>query len=340
MEKDMSRVRDLSEFFEHLPVPLYRSAPDGALLAGNAALAQILGFESMEALRGHSGSVNAFYPDPAAREVWIETIRAEGTAHDFDVELRRVDGQIVWVRDTARAVYDDDGGLRYFEGCLTDVTDRIRLERSRDQFIATVSHELRTPITAIFGLSREMENAYASFEEEDKKEMIGLVAREAEEASWLIEDLLVAHRADFADVKFSLDSFPILDEIRRVAESVDGKFALTGAENAVVVADPLRTRQIVRNLLTNAVRYGGSEASIEIEQAGDVVKVAVCDSGEPIDGATLEYIFEPFVGTPQNTQSVGLGLWISRRLSELMGGSIQYRHDGARSQFILTLPAG
>ncbi len=336
----MSRVRDLSEFFEHLPVPLYRSAPDGDLLAGNVALAQILGFESIEALRAHSGSVDTFYPDPAARQVWIEAVLAEGTAHNFDVELRRVDGQVVWVRDTARAVYDDDGGLRYFEGCLIDVTDRIRLERSRDQFIATVSHELRTPITAIFGLSTEMESAYASFEDEDKKEMIALVAREAEEASWLIEDLLVAHRADFADVKFSLDSFPILEEIKRVADSVDSKFTITGAENAVVVADPLRTRQIVRNLLTNAVRYGGSEASIEIEQTGGMVKIAVCDSGEPIEAATLEYIFEPFVGTPQNTQSVGLGLWISRRLSELMGGSVQYSHDGDRSQFILTLPAG
>jgi len=336
----MSRVRDLSEFFEHLPVPLYRSAPDGALLAGNTALARILGFESMEALRGHSGSVNDFYPDPAAREVWVETVRADGTAHDFDVELRRHDGQVVWVRDTARAVYDEEGELRYFEGCLIDVTDRIRLERSRDQFIATVSHELRTPITAIFGLSKEMASAYASFAEEDKKEMIALVAHEAEEASWLIEDLLVAHRADFADVKFSMDSFPILDEIRRVAESVDSKFTIIGEEGILVVADPLRTRQIVRNLLTNAVRYGGSEASIEVEQTGEMVKVSVCDSGEPIDDATLEYIFEPFVGTPQNTQSVGLGLWISRRLSELMGGSIQYRHDGERSEFILTLPAG
>lgn len=337
----MSRVRDLSAFFEHLPVPLYRSAPDGALLAGNTALARILGFESMEALRGHSGSVNTFYPDPAARQVWIETILADGIAHDFDVELRRHDGQIVWVRDTARAVYDEDSGdLRYFEGCLIDVTDRIRLERSRDQFIATVSHELRTPITAIFGLSTEMESAYSSFEEEDKKEMIALVAREAEEASWLIEDLLVAHRADFADVKFSMDSFPILEEIRRVADTVDSKFTITGAEGTVVIADPLRTRQIVRNLLTNAVRYGGSEVTIEIERVGDVVKVSVCDSGEPIGEATLEYIFEPFVGTPQNTQSVGLGLWISRRLSELMGGSIQYHHDGERSQFILTLPAG
>jgi signal transduction histidine kinase len=54
----------------------------------------------------------------------------------------------------------------------------------------------------------------------------------------------------------------------------------------------------------------------------------------------LEYIFEPFVGTPQHSQSVGLGLWISRRLSELMGGTIRYEHDGQRSKFILTLPAG
>ncbi|MEX1038296.1 MAG: PAS domain-containing sensor histidine kinase [Acidimicrobiia bacterium] len=336
----MSRVRELSEFFENLPVPLYRSDPDGALLAGNLALAQILGFGSMEALRTSTGSVVGFYTDPAARQIWLDKIREQGTVHDFDVELRRPDGQIVWVRDTARAVYADNGETRHFEGCLIDVTDRIRLERSRDQFLATVSHELRTPITAIFGLSAEMQNSYSSFAEDERKEMISLVSREAEEASWLIEDLLVAHRADFADVKFSIDSFNLLDEIRRVADTVDSKFTIVGGEGTVVNADPLRTRQIVRNLLTNAVRYGGSEASIEITQHRDEVRVAVCDSGDPIDEATLEYIFEPFVGNPQHSQSVGLGLWISRRLSELMGGSISYNHDGGRSQFILTLPAG
>jgi PAS domain S-box-containing protein len=336
----MSRVRDLSEFFEHLPVPLYRSAPDGALLAGNLALAQILGFESMEALRTHTGAVNDFYPDPTARDVWLDTILAEGTAHDFDVELRRQDGQVVWVRDTARAVYDEDGSLRYFEGCLIDVTDRIKLERSRDQFIATVSHELRSPITAIFGLSTEMENAYASFDEEERKEMIALVASEAEEASWLIEDLLVAHRADFADVTISTESFQLLDEVKRVADSVNSKFMIYGDDSILVSGDPLRARQIIRNLLTNAIRYGGAETSIEFDRQGDEVSIAVCDSGSPIDESTLEYIFEPFVGTPKHSQSVGLGLWISRRLSELMGGTIRYEHDGQRSKFILTLPSG
>jgi PAS domain S-box-containing protein len=326
---DMSRVRDLSEFFEHLPVPLYRSAPDGALLAGNLALAQILGFDSMEALRGYTGAVNDFYPDPTARDVWLDTILAEGTAHDFDVELRRQDGQVVWVRDTARAVYGEDGNLRYFEGCLIDVTDRIKLERSRDQFIATVSHELRSPITAIFGLSTEMENAYASFDEEERKEMIGL-----------IEDLLVAHRADFADVTISTESFQLLDEVKRVADSVNSEFMIYGDESILVSGDPLRARQIIRNLLTNAIRYGGSETSIEFDRQGDWVSIAVCDSGSPIDESTLEYIFEPFVGTPQHSQSVGLGLWISRRLSELMGGTIRYEHDGQRSKFILTLPSG
>jgi PAS domain S-box-containing protein len=337
---DMSRVRDLSEFFENLPVPLYRSAPDGALLAGNLALAQILGFESMEGLRAHTGTVNDFYPDPTARDVWLDTILAEGTARDFDVELRRQDGQVVWVRDTARAVYDEDGNLRYFEGCLFDVTDRIKLERSRDQFIATVSHELRSPITAIFGLSTEMKNAYASFEEEEREQMIALVASEAEEASWLIEDLLVAHRADFADVTISTESFRLIDEIKRVADSVNSEFVIHGDDDILVFGDPLRARQIIRNLLTNAIRYGGSEMSIEFDRHGDRVDIAVCDSGDPIDESTLEYIFEPFVGTPRYSQSVGLGLWISRRLSELMGGSIRYEHDGQRSKFVLTLRAG
>lgn len=336
----MSRVRELSEFFEYLPVPLYRSTADGTLLAGNRALAEILGFANLEELRAHTRSVTGFYTDPSARDVWLAAIEASGTVRDFDVELRRKDGQVLWVRDTARAVLDDDGTIRHFEGCLIDVTDRIRLERSRDRFVATVSHELRSPITAIFGLGSELSARYSSFTEAERSEMMRLITREAEEASWLIEDLLVAHRDDLAGVSIASETFPIVGEVRRVLGGIGADVAVTGGEDLTVSADPLRARQILRNLITNAIRYGGDETNIEIRAANGHVAIAVCDSGEPIDEDLLEHIFEPFVSSRGHAQSIGLGLWISRRLAELMGGSVAYRHDGERSSFVLTLPAG
>ncbi|REK23315.1 MAG: PAS domain S-box protein [Actinobacteria bacterium] len=335
----MSRVRELNDFFEYLPVPLYRSARDGELLAGNRALSDIFGFDSVEEMRAHSDEVTGFYTDPSVRETWLAEIIEKGVVHDFDVELRRRDGQVMWVRDTARAVYDENGDIRYFEGCLIDVTERVRLERSRDRFIATVSHELRSPITAIFGLGSELQNRYDEFEEPDRIDMIKLMTREAEEASWLIEDLLVAHREDLAGVSISPDVFPIAVEVGRVMEGVEAEMAVAGGDGLSVKADPLRTRQILRNLVTNAVRYGGPEGKIEITSDNGFVAVAVCDSGEPIDEATLQSIFEPFVTARSHAQSVGLGLWISRRLAELMDGSVGYEHDGHHSKFVLRLPS-
>ena len=334
----MSRVRELSDFFEHLPVPLYRSAPDGALLAGNQALAGILGYESIEEVREAADAVTGFYTDPAVRDEWTATIESQGVVRDFDVELRRKDGQILWVRDTARAVFDESGNVKYYEGCLIDVTDRVRLERSRDRFIATVSHELRSPITAIYGLGREMEERRETFSDEEMGEMISLMTREAEEASWLIEDLLVAHRDDLGSVPIHEESFSLLNEVRRVVESVEANVPIDGGEGLEVYADPLRTRQILRNLVTNAERYGGDEVRVQIDSDNGSAQVAVCDSGDPIDNETLDHIFQPFVTAQRHAQSVGLGLWISSRLAELMNGGIVYEHDGNDSRFILSLP--
>ncbi len=335
----MSRVSELSDFFELLPVPLYRSAPDGTLLAGNRALANVLGFDTMEELLEETTSVANLWVNPGERQRWVLAFESHRTIRDFDVQLERSDGTTIWVHDTARAVMDDKGEILHFEGCLFDVTDRIRLERSRDQFIATVSHELRNPIAAIFGLSAELDSNLDQFDEAEKTEMISLIAREAEEASWLIEDLLVAHREDLQGVAVNPVSFSISDEISRICEGIPTTVDVLDPGRATVRADPLRTRQILRNLLTNAVKYGGPEIRVIVSQENREVAVEVCDTGNAIEPETLQRIFEPFASSQSHPGSVGLGLWISKRLAELMGGTITYRYRSGESCFQLTLPA-
>lgn len=336
----MSRVQALKTFFSLLPVPLYRSSPDGTLLVGNEALARLLGYESSEQMLTERKRVNSYFINPEERNRWMEQISNSRVVYDFDIELQRRDGTGIWVRDTARVVTDENGDVIYFEGALIDVTDRVLLQRSKDEFVATVSHEVRNPIAVVLGMGRELANDYDSFSDEERREMIQLIAREADEASWLIDDLLVAHHADSNQVSFEIEPIDVLAEVERVISVFDGTVNLDGGHGVKAMADSGRVRQIIRNLVSNARRYGGGDIRIGILSVDETVVIKVSDSGGPIPPESLDQIFEPFGRAPgtQNARSVGLGLTVCKTLAELMGGTLRYAHEDGRSCFRLALP--
>ena len=337
----MSGIESLGAFFSLLPVPLYRSAPDGTLLAGNEALASLLGYPGAEQMLAERDMVHSYFADPDARDRWVDAIEEAGVVYEFDVELLRRDGTSIWVRDTARAVHDEAGDVVHFEGSLVDVTDRIVLQRSKEIFVATVSHELRHPISVILGMGHELDARYDSFSEGERREMISLIAREADEASWLIEDLLVAQHSDSDQISTGIELFRVLPEIERVVDVLDADVTVVCPPSTRVLGDPGRTRQIIRNLLSNATRYGGDSIQLVVRTEGNVVLIEISDSGGPIPAEYLEKIFLPF-GTVPGTihpRSVGLGLTVCRRLAEAMGGTLSYEHQSGWSTFRLGLRA-
>jgi two-component system OmpR family sensor kinase len=108
------------------------------------------------------------------------------------------------------------------------------------------------------------------------------------------------------------------------------------------IADPIRVRQVLRNLLSNAGRYGGDSIVVELEQDGPVVKVVVSDNGRGVPPADRERIFEPYHRSrPEDglTAAIGVGLTVARRLARLMDGELTYSYVEGRSRFELSLPA-
>ncbi len=335
-------IGGIEELFARLPVALYRSSPDGALLAGNPALARLLGYETVEELGETVGSVASVYVDPSKRDVWLAQIAESGEVRDFDVEFKKRDGDTVWVQDTARAVYDSDGQIIYCEGALIDVTEKVKAKKARDEFVATVSHELRNPISVLLGLAQELAADYDGFSESERREIAGVMAGQADDASWIIEDLLVAYREDVSRVSVATESFDVVNEIERVLEGEDAGITLDIDDEARMVSgDPRRTRQILRNLVSNAVRYGGEEVMLATRRKGDEIEILVCDSGEPLDPDEAQRIFESYERGSGllDARSVGLGLSVARKLATLMNGSLIYRHERGYSSFIVTLPA-
>lgn len=222
------------------------------------------------------------------------------------------------------------------------------LARSKDQLIASVSHELRTPLTVVVGLADELNHGLDRFSETERDEIVALMARQSHDVADIVEDLLVAARASVGDIVIDRDGIKILDEVKRVVDDqsalhLDTDVAIEiDGEPAIAIADASRVRQILRNLLTNAVRYGGDRILVNVTSSATEVTVEVRDNGSGIPMTFENRVFEPFArahverGQPN---SVGIGLTVSLELAQLMEGDLVYRRDKADTVFALTLPA-
>ena len=221
--------------------------------------------------------------------------------------------------------------------------DLERSLKSKDELIATVSHELRTPLTTVVGLSTELSQAYDHFTKDEARELLKMISDQSVEVATIVEDLLVAARAESGSLKVSMEPVDLHLEAKttlrglEIEEEVD---CHTVGVVATALADSGRVRQILRNLLVNGKRYGASPIRVIVCDRDDLVAVEVRDHGEPIPAEERDAIFERYYRarqTPGVTASVGLGLTVSRELARIMGGDLTYHHDG-ESVFTLTLP--
>jgi PAS domain S-box-containing protein len=234
---------------------------------------------------------------------------------------------------------DDDTYLLAVSAVLAAAIERAEAARrleamveSKDEFIASVSHEVRTPLTVVAGMAQELAERWESFSNDEVDEFLGLIVEQSRDMRDLIEDLLVAARADLGKIHVQVAPVPLLAEVRAVVSAMtdaDRDRIAVGEADAIGMVDPVRFRQIVRNLLTNAIRYGGPHIEVAISCDADEVTVAVGDDGQGVPEDKKELIFEAFEGAHEGVApgSIGLGLAVSRKLAELMGGRLGYGHD-------------
>ncbi len=228
---------------------------------------------------------------------------------------------------------------------LDDAEQLKASNESKDRLLASVSHEIRTPLTAIVGLSEEIVASQEGLTPEDVEDLISIIARQSRELAELVEDLLVASRADFGNLSIRPEPVDLLGQARRVIEGVreshpSAKAITVDGPEVRAWADPLRVRQIVRNLLSNAIKYGGERIAVLVERRADSVAFMVADDGPGVAPGETDLIFERYyraTDSPTLPGSVGIGLSVSRQLAEMMGGSLEYV-AGSPGRFVLTLP--
>jgi signal transduction histidine kinase len=261
-----------------------------------------------------------------------------------DIPYATLKGRSIWLQARGVDTSSGDPATTILVG-LADVTHikarqeaMAELVKAKDEFIAKVSHELRTPLTAVLGLTTEI-NAMEPMSPEERAELLELVASQAQEMSNIVEDLLVASRAEIGMVSIEARVVDLEVELQSAIDGLGIEVAEVPATIPEAVADPGRVRQILRNLLTNASRYGGPVIRVTAGALFDLVWLEVRDNGAGVPSDRVPKIFEPY-GTAHSgvKGSVGLGLSVSRQLAELMNGSLTYRHDGDESVFRLELP--
>ncbi len=285
---------------------------------------------------------------PGVSEIFHEL--RTGNVWRGDINLRSPSGDLIPGSAVVVAHRDDNGMITHFSATFRDLVERVetqhRLEhlvKSKDEFVASVSHELRTPLTAVVGLAQELRKSWEMFATDEITEFIGLIADQATEVADIVEDLLVAARADIGKVAVRPEAVDIKDQIDGVIAALDTQDRTrisVDVSSTDVWADPTRLRQIIRNLLTNAIRYGGKDVRLTTSVIDGLMELRISDDGPGISPGLEETIFEPYArahkpGSQPN--SVGLGLTVSRHLARLMGGDLAYQRE-PMSTFLLTLP--
>jgi two-component system sensor histidine kinase MtrB len=234
-------------------------------------------------------------------------------------------------------IFQDKTGVRLAEQAVADVV------RDRSSFLASVSNELRTPLTAVLGYANLLAEPNPSLDEGVRTAMVQDMTDQAWDLAGIVEDLLAVARTEIGELSVVSVPVNLRANVSQVIESMGARSAqitVTGDNSISGLGDPARFRQIVRNLLSNALSHGAEPFGVEISGDDEQAVLVVSDGGRGVPEELLDSIFDQYVSGSDGDAPgrVGIGLWISRELTSLMGGRITYRRQGDSTVFRVAIP--
>jgi PAS domain S-box-containing protein len=367
LRRDAERAREhLTRTFEQAPVPIaVLEGPEHVFTLANPSYRLLVGGRALDGL-----SVREAFPELADQGIYelLDRVYASGetfVADELRIELRlRPDAEpeervlnFVYqpLRDAAGAVYA-------ISAVALDVTDQVRgreaaeaANRTKSEFLASMSHELRTPLNAISGYAELLLMGVRGPLPDEAKADIERMRRSGQHLLSLINDILNFARIEAGQLSYNLERVPVAELLMDLEALVAPQVAQRGLayqsrkgeSGLAVLADAEKTRQILLNLVTNAIKFTepGGSVKVSFHRADGGVRIRVRDTGRGIAPEQQARIFDPFVQidrhlTAESQQGVGLGLAISRDLARGMGGDLGVASTlGEGSTFTLWLPS-
>ena len=343
------------------------------IVDANPALCQMLGY-NREELCGKQFT-NYLSPQKGDLDLLRQMISGIDSNADRFVEKHRIemerlflhkDGGLVWTHLSVSVIRDSHGKPEFFLTMIEDITERKQTElklrasqaaaeagsRAKSEFLATMSHELRTPLNAIMGLSQLLQQEIVGTLNEKQQEYINCIYSSGEHLLALINDILDLSKVEAGKEELLLLPLLVTDICNSVISTVSDialdkglQFTSKIAPDAdICVADERRIKQMLLNLLTNAIKFTSKgEVSLEVKKVSDGITFTVADTGIGIDSNQFQFLFEPFkqLDSRLNRQyeGTGLGLALTRKLARLHGGNVTVESTlGEGSRFTLFLP--
>ncbi|MFN5084609.1 MAG: ATP-binding protein [Novosphingobium sp.] len=337
---------------------------EGVVTSWNLGAQRIKGWEAEEILGHH---FSRFYPEETRGQLpaqMLDRARRDGTAEDEGWRLRK-DGSPFWANVVITALHDEHGELRGFAKVTRDMTERRRSEEAlrfareeaiaanlaKTEFLSRTSHELRTPMSAILGFGQLLELDEEQFEPRHR-EALNQIMKAGRHLLSLINDLLDISSIEAGGAELNMEPIDLgelLQEVHSLAAPIVAtaglKFVLEHPEEPLVAwADRRRVIQVMLNLVSNAAKYNrtGSQVRLACQTRGRDIRVEVEDDGEGVDSTEVSRLFTPFDRLGQQNRAkvdgTGLGLALSKRLVESMGGQIGFEAPEQGARFWFTLP--
>ncbi|NCT85478.1 MAG: PAS domain S-box protein [Comamonadaceae bacterium] len=359
--------RRFHSIFETAPIGIAFTDLNGGFQEVNAHFCSLVGY-SAEALASKR-SIDLTHADDRREDVRLarRLMRGEIPFYRRLKRYVRPDGSIVHVRSIVSLLRGADGRPHRLVGIVEDITDQLRIEeldrareaaeaanQAKNEFLSRMSHELRTPMNAILGFTQLMQMDASEPLPPGQRAR----ARQIAQAGWhlleMINDTLDLSRIEAGSLRLEMTALQLQPLLARALALVQGQAEQSGLAISQRIApgaraltgDPTRVTQILTNLLSNAVKYnrpGGSIAIMADCPEPGWIEIAVRDTGLGLTAEQRAALFQPFnrLGREHSGLSgTGIGLVISRRLAEMMGGSLRVEdQDGPGACFVLRLAA-
>jgi signal transduction histidine kinase/GAF domain-containing protein len=335
--REAERRGDAARALAHVDDGVVLLGKDGTVASINPAASRILSVEE-HAVVGEKAL--------SAIPGWeaIEGVRSSRTP--ATVPLALPDGNERWLAVS---------GVEFGEGvvyALRDVSEERVLERARSDFVATASHELRTPLAAVLGAVKTLRREDVDLDEHQRETLMNMIDSEAERLSGIVSQILLAGQLDAGRLNSAIEQFDPVELTRSVVDSAEVHLpdgielrVVSDEEMPVVSGDANQLRQVLSNLVDNAIKYSpqGGDVELRLNRNGQFVSIEVADNGLGIPQDEQERIFEKFYRLdPALTRGVngtGLGLYISKELVERMRGRLSVRSEPGRgSTFVVEVP--
>lgn len=370
LHQSESRYRSL---FENSVLPMYQSTVDGKFLNANVAMLRLLGYGTFDELLRLNVETDV-YVDSQHRIQLFDKLQNGTSDTPTQLELKRKDGSRIFVLAHSRILRDDEGSAIGFEGALEDITDRLNLETrlqanikklentqeeltrlntQKDKILAIVSHDLRSPFSSILGFCDLLKSEFSVLSDKEKLEYVSYINEAAIQQLNLVNSLLDWSRLETGRIRMKMQALPLAKIAGEVVTSLLGlamqkQIKLTSGipEGTIVTGDEQLVRQLLYNIIGNALKFTPSGGSVTVgiqEDSGERTVLTVSDTGIGMPEEDLPKLFkveEKYSRKGLDGEiGTGLGLPMCAEIMKKHQGGIDVRSaEGTGTTFLLSFP--